>query len=644
MKKITALIILLALLIANIAILSSCFVPDEDPFGPGPSQDQLPPDDDDDNDDEEDDDTSDDDSSNLPASGIIQPSFKDYGRGTVDFTEYVDSYARPDAASLAAGFKEVALLVEKNEVSFEDQLAAVYGLLDDYENFRSMYTVAEIMSYKDLGDAAWRAEYDSLSASAPSVSQAVEALLVAAAQSEHVLLFEADPAFGDELYENYASGPEITDNAVILYEQEAECISRYYDLSPETVEITYGGVTDTYANMLTALAAKYSKDSIQYDYYAGEYENAYQNVLYTKMLEIYIELVSIRGEIAEELGYDSYLDVAYEERGYEYTPNQYLAFAEEIAKNITELHEYLYTLIFYYTYLEMPTKVHSSRVANDLYTLFSSMDTSLGEAYSYMLQHGLYDISTYQSGRYDGSFVTFINGNNSPFLFVTAKGNITDYSSLSHEFGHFVDAFVNGGGASSLELAEVCSQSLEFVALRALGNTLSEVSYNYLRESMLCDALEVMMFQGMYALFEHYVYTADHNLLTVDMLNQLAADAAEAMLGSSDIFNISVIDASFMMVPHLLVSPMYVQSYSTSIVPALEIYIMEGKNAGDGLDAYLNIINRPDGRNSSFLETLESIGLSSPFGENTLYNLVDAICFDLLGKNYHKVNDNQNAA
>ena len=91
--------------------------------------------------------------------------------------------------------------------------------------------------------------------------------------------------------------------------------------------------------------------------------------------------------------------------------------------------------------------------------------------------------------------------------------------------------------------------------------------------------------------------------------------------------------------------PFYVQSYCTSIIPALELYFMEKETPGSGLVAYKRILDFADS-DYTFAESMENAGLSSPFEKDILRKIADSIYFEIVGKHYYKdtTNNNSNAA
>ena len=75
-----------------------------------------------------------------------------------------------------------------------------------------------------------------------------------------------------------------------------------------------------------------------------------------------------------------------------------------------------------------------------------------------------------------------------------------------HEFGHFADNYINHGASVSLDLAEISSQALELLTLDMMRDTLPDRSYRLLEYYEMYNALEVLLMQGFYAMFEHLVY------------------------------------------------------------------------------------------------------------------------------------------
>ena len=175
---------------------------------------------------------------------------------------------------------------------------------------------------------------------------------------------------------------------------------------------------------------------------------------------------------------------------------------------------------------------------------------------------------------------------------------------LVHEFGHFVDSYVNYDQTYSIELAEVFSHSMEYFLLCRLPQT------GDLLKIKLLDTLDTYAQQGSFAEFERRVYEIPAKELTVDKINAISLETAQqygyAEEGREDYYAKSWID-----ITHFFEYPFYVISYCVSNDVAFQIYQLELANKGDGLAQFNSLLPRSY---NGFLDTLsQQSELESPF-------------------------------
>lgn len=557
---------------------------------------------------------------------IVVPEYKDYGRDTQDFDILALSYARPDTKALCDALGEISAAIRANEIEFDKQLEMITELEDEFTSYRTMYTLAELFTYKDSSAVLWSEEFAVLSAEAPKVSQATEDMYVAAAQSPHVDRFEEE-YFGDDLYEEYHDGGIYTDEVVELMETEAEYTSEYNALSTATVEISFNGKTGTYDE----LVAELDPSSKTYEGMCALYGELYSMEYNRLSADIYVSLINVRREISDTLGYDNYLLLAYEDMGYDYAPEDMLRFLAQLNEFVLPVYLDLYSKEFSpYFNNHIPSSLTSKELVDSLYSVYCENNEEFADIYAYMLQHGLYDVAPKANNRYEGALTTYLHGNNSPYLFMSTGGSILDYSTMAHEFGHFIDGFTNWGASPSLELAEVSSQALEFLTLGMLEDSLTPNMHKYLKYTMLAGVFETLIYQGYYSLIEHYAYTLAPGEIRLEDLDILTVSAYEDIFGIEPAFGFADI-----IIPHLVVSPLYVQSYCTSIIPSVEIYLAECDNEGSGIEIYTALIDRGE-TSYTFVEYLECAGLGSPFDDGALKNIANRIYYHVYGKYYFK--------
>lgn len=558
---------------------------------------------------------------------ITLPPYRDYGRQTIDFDKI--EYARPDVDALISAFSDVTSAVSLGELSYTEQLEIIRSLEGGYTEFETMYAYANISNSIDTSDAKWTEEIEILDAKSPSLRKAVEELFVAAANSEHAENFEKD-YFGEGLIEEYKDGGSLTEKLVSLLEREQDLENDFTSLSTATVVINYGGKRDTVDAILQSIEKNHGADSEEYKRAVSECTALYKKEYGERAVDIYVDLIRLRKEIAFEYGYASYSTVAYDELGHGYSEKQLINYLDDIAMHILPLYDRLRYHVFYkYLTDEYAGEVSRSDVINTTYEAVSDMDADFAEVYSYMLQHKLYNYEISSPDRFGASFTTYLKGYNAPFLFINAVGNVSDYSTVSHEFGHFFDNYVNFGLESSLDLAEVSSTALEMLLILELEDDISDEAFKYLRASSLDAAMQALIVQGFIALFEHYAYALTYDEINEENLSHLLKIAAEQMGINPEITLEAIV------IPHTVIYPFYVQSYATSIAASFDIYFLEKENDGAGIEAYKNLVLREDG-GTDFVEELLDSGIASPFDKFMIKELAGKIYYDVTGASYYK--------
>ena len=558
------------------------------------------------------------------SSEIKIPDSADNLRESVHFADI--KYERPDIEALRSAIENAISSIEANNTSFDQQMSAVKAIDLLYESFVTMHTYATIRTYANSTDAFYTEELAILDEEFPAIAKLLEDMTVAAATSPHAVRFESD-YFGDGLVEKYANGGMYTDELVNLFADEAELEARYNSVSTATVTITYSGRTDTCDNLIKEFCEAYGENSTEFKSASYFCHAAYQREAERIYTDIFIELLKTRRKIADALGYDSYIEYAYDVTGHDYDPAKTEKFLGDISKYVVPVYSALSTKVFGRGTHSEPI-LDRATVLNTVSGALEEIDEELIDVYTYMLTYGLYDIKESDSGRFDGSFTAYLEGYDAPYMFVTSQGGIDDYMTVSHEFGHFYDYFLNGGQDSSLDLMEISSQGLELLVLSELRDVLSWRDYKRLYYSQMEDMLLVFIFQGLYSKFEHNVYELSYYEITEDRINSAVAEAAEAMSLNSAVYN----ELSDVMIPHIFLEPLYVQSYCTSLATSLEIFFAEMNDSGSGYEIYNTLLDRHG--YVGFEEQLRGAGLMSPFDEGVVKKLADSIYYSLLGSHF----------
>ena len=510
-------------------------------------------------------------------------------------------YTRPDAAALCKALGELEKLV-KNGGSFDEVGAAFEAAYSDYSLFNTMDSLSYIRHTIDLNDEYYETENNWCEEQSPLIEQALEKCYIAMGQSDLRDRLEEE-YFTEGFFDFYDENQIYSNDRVVkLMQKDNDLQAQYMALqSDQTIE--WNGEEVLYEDII-------GDESLDYDSYLRAYQ-LYYNKYNPQVGEIFAEMIRTRNEIARELGYDTFADFAYSyyyDR--DYTPEEAEDYLSDIAAELAPMY-------FYAVYGAQSTTPCSTDEVLDLFekTVYR-FGGEFATSYEFMQAYDLMDI-TDSSSKMPGSYVTYLSSYQMPFLYVSPTGKLDDLLTCCHEFGHFVDGFVNCNGTSSIDCNEIFSQGLEFLSLSRAE--LDDDEREALTLSKVADSLMTFVSQAAYAEFELRAYALPDDQLNTEGLNALFLECMEEF-GQSYTGMEDIIAPGWIDIQHFLIAPYYVISYCVSNDAALQIFQLEEEN-GTGLETYRALMSTSSG--NTILALLEENGMESPFEPGRVEELAD---------------------
>lgn len=510
-------------------------------------------------------------------------------------------YTRPDAAALCKALGELEKLV-KNGGSFDEVGAAFEAAYSDYSLFNTMDSLSYIRHTIDLNDEYYETENNWCEEQSPLIEQALEKCYIAMGQSDLRDRLEEE-YFTEGFFDFYDENQIYSNDRVVkLMQKDNDLQAQYMALqSDQTIE--WNGEEVLYEDIV-------GDESLDYDSYLMAYQ-LYYDKYNPQVGEIFAEMIRTRNEIAKELGYDTFADFAYSyyyDR--DYTPEEAEDYLSDIAAELAPMY-------FYAVYGAQSTTPCSTDEVLDLFekTVYR-FGGEFATSYEFMQAYDLMDI-TDSSSKMPGSYVTYLNSYQMPFLYVSPTGKLDDLLTCCHEFGHFVDGFVNCNGTSSIDCNEIFSQGLEFLSLSRAE--LDDDEREALTISKVADSLLTFVSQAAYAEFELRAYALPDDQLNTEGLNALFLECMEEF-GQSYTGMEDIIAPGWIDIQHFLIAPYYVISYCVSNDAALQIFQLEEEN-GTGLETYRALMSTSSG--NTILALLEENGMESPFEPGRVEELAD---------------------
>lgn len=505
-------------------------------------------------------------------------------------------YERPSLEELD-GLIEAAVSAVYESVPFEDAEALLDECFYFYYHFDTMYTLADIRSCLDLSDDYYAGEYLWCAENYTLVDERIDDLYYACAASPMARELE-EKYFWEGFCEQYSDESEsiYNETTVALMQAESALIAEYRTLSADPV-IEYQGREENLALLLDRLGGNAYNEAVI----------AYYTQYNERYADLFIRLVRVRQQLAAELGYDSYEEMQYlyaYQR--DYSPEEAEFYLQEIKTHLVPVYQDLTAKTFYYYTESSP--LAESRLPGILYSALGDFGPDVNEAFSFMLRYELCDLKA-DSRKANMSFETYLSDYEAPFVFLNAAGDTSDILTFAHEFGHFCDAYVNYNAPETVDLAEVYSQSMEYLVLSRLADSIGEDEAEDLARLKMIDTLEMYVQQSAFAEFEHQAYALGADRLTAEVLNniarQTAMDYGFYVKDYDEFFSMSWGD-----IPHYFEQAFYIVSYPVSNDLAMQIYALERETPGVGVQRYLDGLERDF---SGLMGLVEAGGFEDPF-------------------------------
>lgn len=518
-------------------------------------------------------------------------------------------YQRPSLDDLDAAIEAVGEALDR-AASYEEVELLLNACDDAYNTFDTLYAISFIRSCQDTTDEFYAEEYAALDEASADVNQKMEKLYFRCGMSPMAQELEEKyfwPGFAEEYADD--SNAFYDDEMVALLQTESNLLAEYRELVANPIVTLKDGSEVEYA---TALAE-----------YTGY---AYLNLLYAyyeqynpKLARVYVDLIKNRQQQAEAAGYDSYEELAFDHSfRRDYSPELAEEYLQGIKTDLVPL------------YLDLEASgalwsvdqgsIDAARLEQVLRCGLGDLGQEVQDTYEFMVKYRLCDLE-YSPRKAEMSFQTYLGAYEVPFLFMDASGDLGDITTFSHEFGHYLDAYLNFNEDETIDLAECFSQSMELLMLTRLDGVLTEQELDSLYRIKMIDILSMYVQQAAFAEFEHILYSTDPDRLTPDYVNQvflrMCQEYGFCETGFEDLYCMLWQD-----ITHFYEQPFYVITYPVSNDIAMQIFQLEEESSGAGLEKFLEMLPReyPD-----MLDTALNAGLESPFDPGRLEKVADTM-------------------
>ncbi|MDR7076486.1 M3 family oligoendopeptidase [Neobacillus niacini] len=550
------------------------------------------------------------------------------------FEDY--TYTRPNLDDVKASF-EAAIEKFTNASSVEEQSLAmneVNGLRND---IGTMFNLCYIRHSVDTNDEFYKAEQDYMDEVQPEIEGLVTEYYQALVNSKYRNELEAK--WGKQLFALAEGQLKTFKPEIVPLLQKENRLSTEYTKLVASAKINFEGEERTLAQLepfteSTDREMRKRANEAKFGFLA-EHE--------TEFDRIYDELVKVRTEIAQVLGYKNFVELGYYRMmRTDYNSEMVANFRQQVKDFIVpiatklkarqqerigvEQLKYFDEGFNYKTGNAVP-KGNPEWIIENGQKMYEELSTETGEFFRFMQDNNLMDLVA-KKGKAGGGYCTFIENYKAPFIFSNFNGTSGDIDVLTHEAGHAFQVYSSRNfeipeyNWPTYEACEIHSMSMEFFTWPWMDLFFKEDTDKY-KYSHLSSALLFLPYGVSVDEFQHWVY--ENYKATPQERKQAWREIEKKYLPHREYDGNTYLEKGgfWQRQGHIFNSPFYYIDYTLAQICAFQFWKRSRENQEEAWADYVSLCKL--GGSRSFTNLVKEANLISPFEDGCVQSVVGEI-------------------
>ena len=418
--------------------------------------------------------------------------------------------------------------------------------------------------------------------------------------------------------------------------KESKLVNQYIELLA-SAEINFAGDTVNLSGI-----RKYSQDSDHSTRHQAE--QARWNFFSEnkgRLDESYHELVKLRHQMAQKLGYQNYIGLGYKRmQRVDYTEADVARYRDEVVKEVVPLaakiiaqkaeklnldRVYFWDESVFDLQGNPKPKGDRAWMLQQAQQMFDAMHPELGDFFQMMVDSNLLDLDT-RAGKAGGGFCTAFPTHDVPYIFANFNGTKGDVEVFTHEMGHAFQCWQSRDLPlidylwPTSESCEIHSMSLEFLTWSQMEKFFTADADRF-RKIHLAESILFLPYGCAVDHFQHLVYANPE--ATPQQRNQMWQEMEARYLPWRDYGDLEYPAKGGLWQEklHIYCYPFYYIDYTLASCCALQFWVKAESDFEHTLSEYIALCQR--GGKAPFQELVRSAGLVSPFESGCLAKVVN---------------------
>lgn len=355
---------------------------------------------------------------------------------------------------------------------------------------------------------------------------------------------------------------------------------------------------------------------------------------------IYEELVRIRHDMAQQLGYPSYIPLAYKLLfRTDYGPNDVAVLRDEVRKHVVPLAARwrerqrkrlgVDELRFWDMRLldgkPAPKPMgDAAAIIENTARMYNELSPQTGEFFRMMRERGLFDLVT-KEGKAGGGYCTSFPDFGVPFVFSNFNGTKGDVEVMTHECGHAFQCWSSRNQPlleylwPTYEACEIHSMGMEFLTYPWMELYFGDAAERFRRVHMV-ESVVFLPYGCAVDEFQHFVYANPACGPEARKAHWRELEKKYLPWANYGDLEFPLRGGFWQGQLHIYTSPFYYIDYVLAQTCALQIWKKSREDRERALRDYMAIC--PPGGSLSFLELVKTGGLRNPFEPGVLSGIV----------------------
>jgi M3 family oligoendopeptidase len=545
-------------------------------------------------------------------------------------------YIRPDLNAINGRFTELLNEFQQAE-SVDAQIAAMKKINELRNEIDSMINICHIRHSIDTNDEYYMAEQDYIDEIEPELEGLTTKFYEALVHSR--FRCELEQKFGKQLFALAETQLKTFSPEIVPLLQKENKLSTEYTKLIASAKIPFDGKELTLAQLEPYLEStnretRKKANEARFGFFAENEE---------KLDQIYDELVQVRTEIAKKLGYESFVQLAYDRLGRtDYDAKMVADFRRQVHEYIVPLATKLKErqrkridvekLAFYDEAIIFQSGNATPKGGPDWIIangqkMYQELSKETGEFFNYMTENHLMDLLA-KPGKAAGGYCTFIEKYKAPFIFSNFNGTSGDIDVLTHEAGHAFQVYLSRHFDipeyfwPTTEACEIHSMSMEFFTWPWMELFFKENTDKYLF-AHLSGALNFLPYGVSVDEFQHWVY--ENPGATPLERKQAWREIEKKYMPHRDYDGLEFLEKGgfWQKQAHIFNDPFYYIDYTLAQMCAFQFWKRSRQDWDEAWKDYVKLCRL--GGSKSFTELVKEANLISPFADGCVSSVIGEI-------------------